>query len=63
MDFIKGYSDINICDIGASPCDATPFIDSLLENTNSKITGFSSFLFAGPNLFYGEPEFNQSIKY
>jgi len=40
MDFIKGYSDINICDIGASPCDATPFIDSLLENTNSKITGF-----------------------
>ena len=40
MDFIKDYSDINICDIGASPCDRTPFIDALLENTNSKITGF-----------------------
>ena len=40
MDFIKDYSDINICDIGASPCDRTPFIDVLLENTNSKITGF-----------------------
>ena len=40
MDFIKDYSEINICDIGASPCDATPFIDTLLENTNSKITGF-----------------------
>ncbi len=37
MDFIKDYSKINICDIGSSPCNKTPFIDVLFENTNSKI--------------------------
>ena len=37
---IKDYSNINICDIGSSPCDKTPFIEVLLENTNSKIIGF-----------------------
>ena len=40
MDFIKDYSKINICDIGSSPCNKTPFIDVLFENTNSKIIGF-----------------------
>ena len=40
MDFIKNYSVINVCDIGSSPCQATPFIDILLQNTKSKIVGF-----------------------
>ena len=40
MKFIKNYSSINICDIGASPVDRTEFIETLLNNTNSKIIGF-----------------------
>ncbi len=40
MNFIKNYSTINICDIGSSPCESTPFIDKLLNNTDSKIIGF-----------------------
>ena len=40
MEFIKNYSSINICDIGASPVDRTEFIETLLNNTNSKIIGF-----------------------
>ena len=31
---------IVVCDIGASPCDATPFIDDLINNTNSILYGF-----------------------
>ena len=42
MEFIKNYSSINICDIGASPVDRTEFIETLLNNTNSKIIGFET---------------------
>ncbi len=31
---------IVICDIGASAVDPTPFIDELLDNTNSILYGF-----------------------
>jgi len=31
---------IVVCDIGASPVDATPFIDDLINNTNSILYGF-----------------------
>ena len=37
---IKTERPIVICDIGASPIDATPFIDDLINNTNSILYGF-----------------------
>ena len=40
MKFIKNYSTISICDIGASPCEPTEFVENLFNNTNSKIVGF-----------------------
>lgn len=40
MNFIKDYSEIVICDIGASPCDPTDHIEELLNNTNSFQYGF-----------------------
>lgn len=40
MNFIKNYSPINICDIGSGPSEETPFIETLLKNTNSNIIGF-----------------------
>tara|TARA_B100000003_G_C10863774_1_gene344128 strand:- start:69 stop:914 length:846 start_codon:yes stop_codon:yes gene_type:complete len=40
MKFISNYTPINILDIGASPCDPTLHIETLLENTNSHLYGF-----------------------
>jgi len=37
---IETERPIVICDIGASPVDATPFIDDLINNTNSILYGF-----------------------
>jgi len=37
---IVNKTPITICDIGASPVDPTPFIDELLDNTNSVLYGF-----------------------
>jgi len=37
---IETEGPIVICDIGASPIDATPFIDDLINNTNSILYGF-----------------------
>ena len=42
MEFIKDYSTIKICDLGSSPCDPTPFLDEILNNTKSKIIGFEA---------------------
>ena len=49
MKFIKNNSEIIVCDIGASPCDATEHIEELLNNTKSFLYGFE------PN----EEEFNK----
>ena len=46
---INPKEPIVICDIGASPVDATAFIDDLMNNTNSILYGFE------PN----EDEFNK----
>ena len=46
---INPKEPIVICDIGASPVDATTFIDDLMNNTNSILYGFE------PN----EDEFNK----
>ena len=40
MNFLKIEDPISICDIGAAPSDEQILIDSLLENTNCKLTGF-----------------------
>ena len=40
MKFISNYTPIYILDIGASPCDPTLHIETLLENTNSHLYGF-----------------------
>ena len=40
MNFLKIEDPISICDIGAAPCEKQILIDSLLENTNCKLTGF-----------------------
>ena len=40
MKFIFNNTPINILDIGASPCDPTLHIETLLENTNSHLYGF-----------------------
>ena len=40
INFIKTFSPIKICDIGASPIDNTNFIDELFKNTNSELIGF-----------------------
>ena len=40
MNFLKIENPISICDIGAAPSDEQILIDSLLENTNCKLTGF-----------------------
>lgn len=40
LNFIKTNSPIVICDIGASSIDPTPFIDDLLNNTDSILYGF-----------------------
>ncbi len=40
MKFINNKKKIFVCDIGASPCDPTEHIESLLENTNSFLYGF-----------------------
>ena len=37
---INTKEPIVVCDIGASPVDATPFIDDLINNTNSILYGF-----------------------
>jgi FkbM family methyltransferase len=37
---IETEGPIVICDIGASPIDSTPFIDDLINNTNSILYGF-----------------------
>ena len=37
---LKIETPIVICDIGASPVDPTPFIDDLINNTNSILYGF-----------------------
>ena len=37
---LKIETPIVICDIGASPVDTTPFIDDLINNTNSILYGF-----------------------
>jgi FkbM family methyltransferase len=40
LGIINTKEPIVVCDIGASPCDATPFIDDLINNTNSILYGF-----------------------
>ena len=40
MNFLKIENPISICDIGAAPSEEQILIDSLLENTNCKLTGF-----------------------
>ena len=40
MNFLKIEDPISICDIGAAPCEKQILIDSLLDNTNCKLTGF-----------------------
>ena len=40
MNFLTIEDPISICDIGAAPCEKQILIDSLLENTNCKLTGF-----------------------
>ena len=40
MNFINIEKPIQICDIGCGPADKTEFIESLFNNTNSKIIGF-----------------------
>ena len=40
LGIINTKEPIGVCDIGASPCDATPFIDDLINNTNSILYGF-----------------------
>lgn len=40
LEIINPKEPIVICDIGASPVDATPFIDDLINNTNSILYGF-----------------------
>ena len=52
MKFINNNSEIVICDIGASPCDATEYLEVLLKNTKSFLYGFE------PN----EQEFNKLTK-
>jgi len=37
---IKNQTPLAICDIGASPCDPTPHIEELLNNTRSFLYGF-----------------------
>ena len=40
LGIINTKEPIVVCDIGASPCDATSFIDDLINNTNSILYGF-----------------------
>ena len=40
LEIINPKEPIVICDIGASPVDPTPFIDDLINNTNSVLYGF-----------------------
>jgi len=40
VNFIKNNTPINVCDIGASPCDPTHHLEELLKNTNSFLYGF-----------------------
>ena len=40
LGIINTKEPIVVCDIGASPVDATPFIDDLINNTNSVLYGF-----------------------
>jgi FkbM family methyltransferase len=40
LSIINTKKPIVVCDIGASPADATPFIDDLINNTNSILYGF-----------------------
>ena len=40
LGIINTKEPIAVCDIGASPCEATPFIDDLINNTNSILYGF-----------------------
>ena len=40
LGIINTKEPIVVCDIGASPVDATPFIDDLINNTNSILYGF-----------------------
>lgn len=42
MKFINNNSEILVCDIGASPCDPTPHIEELLDNTKSFLYGFEA---------------------
>ena len=40
MEFIKNNTQINICDIGTSPCDPADHLEELLKNTNAFLVGF-----------------------
>jgi len=40
LEIINPKEPIVVCDIGASPVDPTPFIDDLINNTNSVLYGF-----------------------
>lgn len=40
LEIINPKEPIVVCDIGASPVDPTPFIDDLINNTNSILYGF-----------------------